>query len=200
MKTRESGMPEEEMWAGFFNPEAVLRKLGLEPSCGCAVDFGCGYGTFTIPAARMISGIVHALDIDPEMVRATETKAEMAGLQNVHTCLRDFMAGGRGLPPAIADYVMLFKILHTECPQVLLQEAHRLLKLGGLLAIIHWKYDPTTPRGPSMDIRPRPKQCLGCAVNAGFRLLEEGIVDLPPYHYGLVLDRPTLADGKTGQV
>ena len=53
MKARESGMPEESVWAGFFAPEAVLRKLGLTSSCGDVVDFGCGYGTFTIPAARL---------------------------------------------------------------------------------------------------------------------------------------------------
>ena len=29
MKTRESGMPDEGMWASFFDPEATLRKLGL---------------------------------------------------------------------------------------------------------------------------------------------------------------------------
>ena len=50
MKTRESGMPEESLWATFFTPEEVLHKLGL-PTAGDVVDFGCGYGTFTIPAA-----------------------------------------------------------------------------------------------------------------------------------------------------
>ena len=53
MKARESGMPEESVWAGFFAPETILRKLGLTSSCGDVVDFGCGYGTFTIPAARI---------------------------------------------------------------------------------------------------------------------------------------------------
>jgi hypothetical protein len=31
---------------------------------GDAVEFGCGYGTFTIVAAPRIGGIVYALDID----------------------------------------------------------------------------------------------------------------------------------------
>jgi hypothetical protein len=29
MKTRESGMPEEFVWTGFFDPSAVFQKLGL---------------------------------------------------------------------------------------------------------------------------------------------------------------------------
>ncbi len=190
MKARESGMPEEGMWAEFFEAEAILRKLGLSSSCGDVVDFGCGYGTFTIPAARMVSGKVHALDIDPEMVQATAARAQEAGLQNVKTYLRDFVAQGSGLPPASAEYPMLFNILHADHPDVLLEEAFRVLSAGGLLAVIHWNYDPATPRRPSMAIRPRPEQCCDWGEEAGFRLRSPGIIDLPPYHYGLVFQRP----------
>jgi hypothetical protein len=72
MKTRESGMPEESMWQGFFDPEAVLGKLGLSSACGNVVDFGCGYGTFTIPAARIVRGTVFAFDIEVEMARGLD--------------------------------------------------------------------------------------------------------------------------------
>jgi SAM-dependent methyltransferase len=190
MKARQSGMPEESTWAGFFTPEVVLRILGLAPSCGDVVEFGCGYGTFTIPAARMVAGTVHALDIEPEMIRATGAKAHEAGLMNVRTRLRDFVADGTGLPDASVDYAMLFNILHAERPEVLLRETFRVLTSGGLLAIVHWRYDAGTPRGPTMDIRPRPEQCRDWAEQEGFRLLPPGIIDLPPYHYGMVLARP----------
>jgi ubiquinone/menaquinone biosynthesis C-methylase UbiE len=85
---------------------------------------------------------------------------------------------------------MLFNILHAEWPTLLLAEAFRVLAPRGTLAVIHWNYDATTPRGPSMDIRPRPEQCQGWAEQAGFRLLDPGIVPLPPYHYGMALRRP----------
>ena len=55
MKTRESGMPEEEMWREFFDPEAILQLLKLTSACRDVVEFGCGYGTFTIPAARIVA-------------------------------------------------------------------------------------------------------------------------------------------------
>lgn len=54
MKTRESGMPDESRWSGFFAPEVALEKLGLNPDSGDVVDFGCGYGTFAIPAAKIV--------------------------------------------------------------------------------------------------------------------------------------------------
>jgi SAM-dependent methyltransferase len=189
MKTRESGMPEEGVWTRFFDPPSMLRRLGLSGACRDVVDFGCGYGTFSIPAAQIVSGIVHALDIDAAMVAATEARAAEAGLDNVRAAVRDFVAEGTGLADACVDFAMLFNILHAECPEVLLREAHRVLCPDGLLAVVHWNYDLATPRGPSMDIRPRAEQCRDWAVGAGFRLSSPGIVPLPPYHYGMTLQR-----------
>ncbi|MGZ4902310.1 MAG: hypothetical protein ACXVI3_02075 [Halobacteriota archaeon] len=56
MKVRESDMPAEELWESFFEPFEVLRTLGVDSAVVGAVEFGCGYGTFTIPAAKMICG------------------------------------------------------------------------------------------------------------------------------------------------
>ncbi len=190
MKTRESGMPEEEMWREFFDPEATLRLLKLTSSCQDVVDFGCGYGTFTIPAARIVSGVVYALDIEPEMVELTRCKAEAACLRNVEVRRRDFVARGTGLPDGSVDYAMLFNILHAEERMVLLQEAWRVLAQEGTLAVIHWNYDSSTPRGPTMSIRPRPENCQSWAEQTGFELLPPGLIDLPPYHYGFVFRRP----------
>jgi ubiquinone/menaquinone biosynthesis C-methylase UbiE len=157
------------------------------------VDFGCGYGTFTIPAARIISGIVYALDIEPEMLELTGCKAEEASVKNIDRRLRDFAVEGSGLPDASVEYAMLFNILHAEERMMLLQEVWRVLIEDGKLGIIHWNYDPRTPRGPSMSIRPHPKQCRSWAEQVGFELLPPGFIDLPPYHYGFVFRRPAMS-------
>ena len=189
MKTRESGMPDEQMWSSFFSPEKTLAKLGLTEACRDMVDFGCGYGTFTIPAARIGRGTVHAQDIEAEMVNATTERAKAAGLRNVFVEQRDFVADRTGLPDASVGYAMLFNILHCEQPLVLVREAWRVLSCGGWLGIMHWNYDPSTPRGPSMDIRPRPEQCRAWAEQVGFRLHGSGKIDLPPHHYGWILEK-----------
>ena len=190
MKVRDSGMPEEQMWATFFDAPGILDKLGCDDRHADIVEFGCGYGTFAVAAAARTTGTVFALDIEPAMIEATRRKAESAGLRNVQTWLRDFVAAGTGLSDNAVGYAMLFNILHAESPVALLREAFRILRPGGKVAVIHWNYDAPTPRGPDLSIRPRPEQCRQWLLDVGFELIVSH-VDLPPYHYGMVGRRPS---------
>jgi SAM-dependent methyltransferase len=189
MKTRESGMPAEDYWETFFDPECITRRLGANASCGTVVEFGCGYGTFTVPVASAVSRTVYALDIDPEMVAATEARVLDAGLTNVQVMQRDIMAHGSGLPDGACDLALLFNILHCEEPVALLAEAYRNLRPGGKVAIIHWIHDPATPRGPSCAIRPKPEQCRAWAEEVGFVHEFSDTFTCCSYHFGLVLRR-----------
>ena len=186
MKVRDSGMPDEEMWTGFFDPAMVLTTLGLKCGLQNIVELGCGYGTFTLAAAAITSDTVYALDIEPEMITILQKKCREAGVQNVEARLRDFVATGTGLADNSMDAALLFNILHHDQPTALMKEAHRVLKPNGKLAIIHWNFDPTTPRGPSMDIRPQPEQCIEWGRAAGFLFNTKKRFDLPPYHYGIL--------------
>ena len=185
VKVRESGMPKEEDWNSFFDPAKILRMFGLGKGVFDVADFGCGYGTFTFPAALMIKGKIYAFDIEPAMIKAVEQKAKALNRNNVVPILRDFISEGSGLGDLSVDFVMLFNILHVENPVDLLKEAYRILRKGGKVGIIHWIYDASTPRGPPMDIRPKPEQCRQWAESAGF--IFEQQFDLKPYHYGLLL-------------
>lgn len=190
MKLRESGMPEEAHWETLFDVPLILDQLGIDARLKSAVELGCGYGTFTIPVARRIAGTLTTFDIDEAMIERTRQRAAAAGVGNILYVMRDVFADGFGVKSASQDACLLFNILHAERPAVLLREAWRVLRPGGRLGIIHWNYDPTTPRGPSMSIRPRPEECRTWAEAVGFRLLVPGIVSLPPYHYGMALEHP----------
>jgi ubiquinone/menaquinone biosynthesis C-methylase UbiE len=187
MKIRESGMPEEERWNQFFNPVSILKTMGITNNIKNVAEFGCGYATFTIPTAKIIRENIYALDIEPEMIELTKTKAIKNKLTNIIAIQKDFMADGSGLKDKSIDYVMLFNILHLKKKKKLLREANRILKPKGKLGIIHWNYDKTTPRGPPMNIRPKPEQCIEWAKQAGFNNPEKH--NLKPYHYGIVMTK-----------
>lgn len=181
-------MPDEAYWSSFFEPEVALDLLlPSDGKNGGVIEFGCGYGTFTLPIARRVSGIVTALDIEPEMVELVARKAENARLANIHVGLRDFVADGTGLEGGSQRHAMIFNLLHLEEPVALLREAWRVLEDGGSLSVIHWRSDIPTPRGPSLSIRPSPEQCQAWMAEAGFVWIEPAdLCDCCPYHFGLV--------------
>ena len=182
-------MPEEAYWETLFNVPLVLDRLKIDARLKDVVELGCGYGTFTLPVARRISGVIETLDIDPTMIERTRQRAAAEGLRNIICEQRDVMVAGFGGAPGSKDASLLFNILHGEQPVRLLAEAARSVRPGGWVLIIHWRYDPATPRGPSLEIRPRPAQILDWALQT--KLLEPAspMLDLPPWHYGLRLRR-----------
>ena len=191
MKARESGMPDEEYWNTFFDAECVVGKVFSGKGYpGSVVEFGSGYGTFTLPAARQAAGSVTALDIEPELITRLRQKALAQSVHNVDACLRDFVAEGTGLARQTQAHAMIYNLLHIETPVALLEEAHRVLQPGGRLSVIHWRSDIPTPRGPSLDIRPSPQQCKEWIAEVGFWLIQD--VDLSPccrYHFGITAVR-----------
>jgi SAM-dependent methyltransferase len=190
MKGRESGMPEEAFWTTFFDPEAALEQLLIVGGSYDIVEFGCGFGTFTLPAARRTRGFVTALDIEPEMVEVVRQKADVEQHDNIRPEVRDFVADGTGLKTASQGHAMIFNLLHLESPVALLREAYRVLGAGGVLSVIHWRSDIATPRGPSLEIRPTAEQCRAWMQEAGFKAIQN--VDLQascPYHFGLLGQR-----------
>lgn len=189
MKIRDSGMPDESYWESLLRPEQTLLALRFDDRLRDVVEIGCGYGTFTIPAAREIVGLLTAIDIEPDMVQRTQSRALEAGVSNVRVILRDVLHDGIGLPTESQDACLLFNILHTEEPVRLLSEAARVVRPGGAVLATHWRYDETTPRGPNLDIRPRPEQIRRWAMESKQFETPAETIELPPYHYGLRLKK-----------
>jgi hypothetical protein len=135
----------------------------------------------------LISGTVFTNDIDTSMVKRTMHHAREQGLQNIVAEVRDFSVSGSGRPGDSVGFVMLFNILHIENPSNLLREAYHVLEPMGRLGVIHWKLDPMTPRGPSMEIRPKAEQCRIWAEEEGF--IFERFVEFAccSWHWGMVL-------------
>lgn len=189
MKTRDSGMPLETQWHSFFDPIAILTRLGVPDVRGTIVDVGCGYGTFTCAAARLSGQRVVALDIEQDLVDALDQRCRAEGLDRVEARQCDITSEDSGIATGEASMVLLFNLLHCEEPLSLLAEARRMLGPDGQVAVIHWRSDIPTPRGPDLAIRPRPEDCERWLHAAGF-IISQSATLLPPYHFGLVGRKP----------
>ncbi len=188
MKARESGMPDEKIWEQFFDVSLILDELEVTAKIEKLVDFGFGYGTFTIPASKRINGIVYAYDIEKILVKEIEFKLETNNIKNVLPFHLDFIKEGTGLQNEEVDFVMLFNILHAEKSDTILDETYRILKKNGKVGVIHWNYDSATPRGPSMLIRPKPEELKSLLTISGFSIIKYNI-NLPPYHYCILAQK-----------
>jgi len=107
------------------------------------LDAGCGPGRLTVPLARGVgpTGRVVALDIQPGMLNRARVKTEAAGHANV-----DFVTAGvadSGLTDNYCDREVLVTVL-GEIPDRsgALAELFRVLKPGGILAIVEVIFDP----------------------------------------------------------
>lgn len=188
MKVRESGMPPRDYWETLLDVPRILDAFGFDADTGDVAEVGCGYGTFTLPLAHRIRGIVHAFDLEPEMIAITEKRAAAASVSNVRARARDVITEGFDAMPESCGACLLFNILHGENPHALLRAARDVVQTNGLVAVIHWRSDIVTPRGPSLDIRPKPEQIIAWSSSAGLTC-ETPVLDLPPWHFGLALRR-----------
>ena len=122
----------------------MLQQIGIRRG-QTVLDFGCGYGICTIPAARIVGeqGKVYALDKDREALDELTQRAKSAGLRNID---RMETSGELkiGLTDESVDVVILFDVFHSfyfpkvEDRRRLLAEIHRVMKPSAFLAISVW--------------------------------------------------------------
>ena len=123
----------------------ILERAGIKEG-QIVLDFGCGSGTYAIPAAKIIGdkGKVYALDKDSEVLNELMRKAELARLKNIeriHTSGESKV----NLANNSIDVVLLFDVLHPYYfPEVverrkLLNEVHRISK-GEALILVYPKH------------------------------------------------------------
>ncbi|MDF1516135.1 MAG: class I SAM-dependent methyltransferase [Anaerolineae bacterium] len=190
MKVNDSGMPEESYWNSLFDIDGIVDWLPLSKVTATVVEIGCGYGTFTVPIAQQFAGKLLAFDIEPSMIETASMNVRNAGLLNVSFRLRDVVEQGVNLESDSVGMVLLFNILHFSGNRILLKEASRILKADGIIAIIHWRKDIPTPRGPAIRVRPDKDQILNAAEGLKLHLYRNSTI-LPPYHWGIQLIKKT---------
>lgn len=186
MKVDDSGMPEEAYWNSLFDIEGIVDWLAISKKTATIVEIGCGYGTFTLPIAKKTTGEIYTFDIEPSMIKIAQENARKAGVSNITFSLRDVLEQGTGLESSSADMVLFFNILHFSERRVLLVEAARILNIGGIVAIIHWRKDIPTPRGPALNVRPDLGDILSASEGLNLNFHGNSKI-LETYHWGVQL-------------
>ena len=197
-----TGMPAADWWQTLWpDPEGVLRRLGVDFGVP-TLDLCCGDGHFTAPIAHIVGGLgrVVAVDLDSVMLAQAKARTEGSGIPPGTVRWLECEAGEIvDKLPIQPEYVLIANTFHgVPDKQQMARDVFNVLKPGGQLTIVNWHHrlrDDTTvmdePRGPKTEMRMSPDQVMDEVLPVGFTL--HGVVELPPYHYGIVFDKPKVS-------
>jgi SAM-dependent methyltransferase len=145
--------------------DRVMDILGIGPGKDVA-DIGAGSGWFSIRAARRVgsTGMVYAVDINPESIRYIDRRARKEGLSNVKTILGK--SDDPLLPNNGIDAALLLKTYHeVDDPITLLKHLRPALKPGAKLGVID-RNGNGTDHGINREV------VIEEAAKAGYHLLD----------------------------
>lgn len=186
-------MPTAGWWEALWpDPVGVLIKVGVKSDMD-VIDLCSGDGWFTLQIAKHARHVV-AIDIDPGLLEVARHRLAESGVENCDCVVGNAYDIGR-LWPRPVDFVFLANAFHgVPDRQRLARSVRDALNPSGRFAIINWHPRPrerTTvlgePRGPKTELRMSPDQTIEAAELGDLRFSK--LVDVPPYHYGVVFER-----------
>jgi SAM-dependent methyltransferase len=162
--------------------DRVMDVLGIKAGSSAA-DIGAGSGWFTVRAARRVgaSGLVYAVEINPDYLKHIEKRAGREHLTNIRTILGK--EDDATLPPHSVDAVLMLKTYHEiGQPVRLLVRLREAMRSGALLGIID-------RNGKGDDHGIDPKVIIAEAGRARFALMNQyDFVKSDGVDYFLVFD------------
>jgi ubiquinone/menaquinone biosynthesis C-methylase UbiE len=144
----------------------VMDVLGIAVGKNVA-DIGAGSGWFTVRAGRRVglSGMVYAVDINPEAIRYIGERAKKEKLKNVTAILGK--ADSPLLPAQSVDAVLLLKTYHEVAqPVALLRNLRGALRPGAKVGVID-------RNGNGEDHGVEREVVIREAKEAGYKLLDQ---------------------------
>jgi predicted methyltransferase len=175
--------PDRDLWQ---RPDQIMDAMGIADGSVVA-DIGAGSGWFTTRLARRVGpqGIVHAEDVQQEMINAISRRVTREGLTNVKPVLG--LKNDPRLPRSSLDAVLMVDAYHeVEDRVTMLSNLAKALKPQGRLGIIDFRLDGTGP-GPAPEERVSPDVVVADAEKAGLRFIrQEPFLD---YQYFLIFGK-----------
>ena len=186
-------MPVADWWRALWpDPGAVVTAVGIAPGMDI-IDLCSGDAWFTLPIAKTARSVT-AIDIDEAMLEAARDRLAGAGVTNCRLMRGDAYGVAR-LAPHPADFVLMANAFHGVPDKPRFASAVRdALKPAGRFAIVNWHRKPREEtvvlgeaRGPATELRMAPQETIAAAEAGGLRFAK--LIELPPYHYGVVFER-----------
>ena len=172
----------------FLNVERIVSELNIAPNETIA-DFGAGHGFFTIAFAKRVgpSGQVFAIDVLSTALESIRSQAKIEGLFNIKIIRGNLeKPGGSNLPADSCDLVLIANVLfQVPDKPSLIEEAKRVLKDNGRLAVIEWK--PYIAVGPLKTSRLSEAELKQLVLSKGFS--EIGSINAGTHHYGFIFNK-----------
>jgi len=186
-------MPSAGWWEALWpDPASVLAKVGIRAEME-VIDLCSGDGWFTLQIAKLAQRVV-GIDIDPALLKVARHRLSESNVTNCEFIAGDAYDVAR-LWREPVDFVFLANAFHGVPDQPRLTRAVKdTLKPLGRFAIVNWHQRPreeTTvlgePRRPRTELRMSPEQTIKATEIDGLKFRE--LIDVPPYHYAVVLER-----------
>jgi len=158
----------------YAQRHAVVAALNIKPGMRIA-DIGAGTGFYSLLFAKKTGprGLVYAVDIAEDFLRAIEKKAELAGTSN----LLGIINNGResGLAPQTIDLAFICDTYHHfEYPQTTMRSIHGALLDHGEVVIIDFRTDPSVSSGwVRGHVRAGRAQVIKEMEGYGFELVDD---------------------------
>lgn len=170
-------------------PDRVVDALRLRPADVIA-DIGAGTGFFTMRLSeRLTRGRVLAVDIDPEVLRVIEQRAQEAGISNIHTV--QGTEQNPNLPVEGVDIVLIVVSYHEfSHPREMMENIVASLKPGGRFILVEYRGEDSTIPIPALR-RMTVVQARREMEAVGLAWRES--LDILPLQHFLVFEKPLRA-------
>ncbi len=150
----------------------MLANLGVKRGMTIC-DMGCGNGFYTLQLAKMVGddGHIYGVDIQPEMLKLMNDRADDQGIRNFTPVLGTFI--DPRLPKGKLDLILCVDVYHEfSYPEQMLAAMREALAPGGLMVLVEYRTED-----PKVPIKPEHKMSKAQVMKElrpnGFKLVKE---------------------------
>ena len=150
----------------------MLASLGVKRGM-TVCDMGCGNGFYTLKLAKMVGdgGHIYGVDIQPEMLKLLNDRADEQGISNITPVLGTFV--DPRLPKGKFDLILCVDVYHEfSYPEQMLSAMREALAPKGLVVLVEFRTED-----PKVPIKPEHKMSKAQIMKElppnGFKLAKE---------------------------